>query len=54
LFIILQALAQQENLPELNPETALAMLEQIETNPELLSSIQEFLQQQAEASDNNT
>ncbi|MEI6444082.1 MAG: tetratricopeptide repeat protein, partial [Nostocales cyanobacterium ELA583] len=54
LVSILQALAQQANFPELNTETALAMLEQIETNPELLSSIQEKLQQQVEASDNNT
>ncbi|MDB9454006.1 tetratricopeptide repeat protein [Dolichospermum circinale CS-534/05] len=46
LFSILEALAKQANLPELNTETALTFLEQIENNPELLSFIRESLQQQ--------
>jgi len=54
LFTILEALAQQASLPDLNTETALTLLEQIENNPQLLSSIREYLQQQTEASDNNT
>ncbi|MTJ23301.1 tetratricopeptide repeat protein, partial [Dolichospermum sp. UHCC 0352] len=54
LFGILQVLAQQANLPELNNETALTLLERIENNPELLSSIRESLQQQTEASDGDT
>jgi tetratricopeptide (TPR) repeat protein len=54
LFAILQALAQQANLPELNTKTALTFLDQIENNPDLLSSIREFLQQQTEASDDDT
>jgi tetratricopeptide (TPR) repeat protein len=54
LFTILEALAQQANLPELNTETALTLLEQIENNPDLLSSIRKSLQQQTEASDDNT
>lgn len=54
LFGILHALAQQANLPELNNETALTLLERIENNPELLSSIRESLQQQTDASDDNT
>lgn len=51
---ILQALAQQANLPALNTETTLTLLKMIESNPELLSSIQEYLQQQTEVSDDNT
>ena len=51
---ILQALAQQANFPDLNTETALTLLEMIENNPELLSFIRESLQQQTEASDDNT
>ena len=54
LFSILEALAEQANLPELNTETMLALLEQIENNPDLLSSIRESLQQQTEASDDDT
>ena len=54
LFSILKALAEQANLPELNTETMLALLEQIENNPELLSYIREYLQQQTEASDDDT
>ena len=54
LFAILQALAKQANLPKLNTETMLALLEQIENNPDLLSSIRESLQQQTEASDDDT
>jgi Flp pilus assembly protein TadD len=54
LFGILQALAQQASFPALNNETVLTLLEMIESNPELLSSIREFLQQQIEASDSNT
>jgi len=54
LINILQALAQQANFPELNNETALTLLKIIESNPELLSSIREFLQQQTEASDSDT
>ncbi|OBQ34697.1 MAG: pilus assembly protein PilF, partial [Anabaena sp. CRKS33] len=54
LFTILEALAQQANLPELNTDTALTLLEQIENNPDLLSSIRKSLQQQTEASDDNT
>ena len=46
LFSILEALAEQANLPELNTETMLALLEQIENNPDLLSSIRKSLQQQ--------
>ncbi|AFZ27510.1 Tfp pilus assembly protein PilF [Cylindrospermum stagnale PCC 7417] len=54
LFDILQALAQQAEIPAFNPEVALAMLEKLESNPELLSYIREALQQQTEASDGNT
>ena len=54
LFGILHALAQQANLPELNNETALTLLERIESNPDLLLSIRESLQHQTEASDGNT
>ncbi|WP_016950698.1 tetratricopeptide repeat protein [Anabaena sp. PCC 7108] len=45
LIDILKALVQQANLPALNNETALTLLEMIESNPQLLSSIREFLQQ---------
>jgi Flp pilus assembly protein TadD len=54
LFSVLEALAQQASLPDLNTETALTLLEQIENNPDLLSSIRKSLQQQTEASDDNT
>ncbi|MBO1047233.1 MAG: tetratricopeptide repeat protein [Dolichospermum sp. DEX182a] len=54
LIDILQTLAQQATLPALNDKTALTLLERIESNPELLSSIRESLQQQTEASDGNT
>ena len=54
LINIVQALTQQANLPALNTETALTLLEMIESNPELLSSIRESLQQQTEVSDGNT
>ncbi|PPJ61468.1 tetratricopeptide repeat protein, partial [Cuspidothrix issatschenkoi] len=54
LFAILGSLAEQANIPDLNTETMLALLEQIENNPQLLSSIREYLQQQTEASDDNT
>ncbi|MDB9520783.1 tetratricopeptide repeat protein [Dolichospermum circinale CS-1225] len=54
LFAILQALVKQANFPELNTETMLALLEQIENNPDLLSSIRESLHQQTEASDDDT
>ena len=54
LFTILQALAKQASFPELNTETMLTLLEQIENNPDLLSSIRKSLQQQTEASDDNT
>ncbi|WP_413171640.1 tetratricopeptide repeat protein [Anabaena azotica] len=54
LISILQALAQQANLSALNNKTALTLLEMIENNPELLSSIREYLQQQTEASDDDT
>jgi tetratricopeptide (TPR) repeat protein len=54
LIDILKSLAQQANLPELNNEIALTLLEMIESNPELLSSIREYLQQQTEASDGDT
>ena len=54
LIDILQTLAQQATLPALNDETALTLLERIESNPELLSSIRESLQQQTEVSDDNT
>jgi len=47
LFAILEALAQQASLPDLNTETALTLLEMIESNPELFLSIREYLQQQA-------
>ena len=51
---IIQALAQQANFLAFNKETALTLLERIENNPELLLSIQESLQQQTDASDDNT
>ena len=54
LIDVLQTLAKQANLPALNTETALTLLEMIESNPELLSSIRESLQQQTEVSDGNT
>ena len=54
LIDVLQTLTKQANLPALNTETALTLLEMIESNPELLSSIRESLQQQTEASDGNT
>ncbi|MFN6154366.1 MAG: tetratricopeptide repeat protein [Dolichospermum sp.] len=54
LINILQTLAKQANLPAVNTETALTLLEMIESNPELLSSIRESLQQQTEVSDGNT
>ena len=54
LFSVLEALAQQASLPDLNTETALTLLEQIENNPDLLSFIREYLQRQTEASDDNT
>ncbi|OBQ05357.1 MAG: hypothetical protein AN482_16680, partial [Anabaena sp. LE011-02] len=54
LIDILQTLAQQATLPAVNTETALTLLEMIESNPELLSSIRESLQQQTEVSDGNT
>ena len=54
LIDILQKLAQQANFPAFNTETALTLLERIENNPELLSSIRESLQQQTDASDDNT
>jgi tetratricopeptide (TPR) repeat protein len=54
LIDILQTLAKQANLPAVNTETALTLLEMIESNPELLSSIRESLQQQTEVSDGNT
>ena len=54
LINIPQTLAKQANLPAVNTETALTLLEMIESNPELLSSIRESLQQQTEVSDGNT
>jgi len=54
LIDILQTLAQQATLPELNNETALTLLERIESNPDLLLSIRESLQQQTDASDGDT
>jgi hypothetical protein len=54
LIDILQTLAKQANLPALNTETALTLLKMIESNPDLLSSIRESLQQQTEVSDGNT
>ncbi|MBK1986103.1 ATP-binding protein [Sphaerospermopsis aphanizomenoides BCCUSP55] len=54
LFTILKALARQANLPELNTQAILTLLEMIESNPELLSSIRESLQQQTAASDDDT
>ena len=45
LFAVLDALAQRANLPELNTEIALALLEQIESDPDLLLSIRESLHQ---------
>jgi tetratricopeptide (TPR) repeat protein len=44
LFSVLEALAQQANLPDLNTKTFLVLLEQIENNPQLLSFIREYLQ----------
>ncbi len=43
LFAILGSLAEQANIPDLNTETMLALLEQIENNPQLLSSLREYL-----------
>ncbi|MBD2138438.1 hypothetical protein H6F32_12755 [Anabaena sp. FACHB-1237] len=54
LFNILESLAEQANFADLNTETMLALLKQIENNPKLLSSIREYLQQQTEALDNDT
>jgi hypothetical protein len=54
LLGVLQFLAQQAELPAFNTEVALAMLERLESNPELLSDIREALQQQTEASDDDT
>jgi tetratricopeptide (TPR) repeat protein len=54
LCAILQALTKQANIPDLNTETILVLLDQIENNPNLLSSIRKFLQQQTEASDDDT
>ena len=54
LIYILHTLAQQATLPELNNETALTLLQRIESNPNLLLSIRESLQQQTEASDGDT
>ncbi|HLO87753.1 MAG TPA: tetratricopeptide repeat protein [Nostocaceae cyanobacterium] len=54
LLNILQTLAQQTELPELNTEVALAMLEKLESNPELLSHYREALHSDTEASDDDT
>ena len=54
LLSILQGLAQSANLSLLNTEVQLKLLEQLENNPQILSFIREYLQQQAEASDDNT
>jgi hypothetical protein len=54
LFVILKVLAQPANLPQLNTETMLVMLERLESNPELLSNLREALHQNTEASDDNT
>ncbi len=43
LFDILQALAQQANLPDLDTETMLILLEEIATNPQLLQSLRQAL-----------
>jgi hypothetical protein len=39
----LKALAQQENLPDLDTETMLILLETITTNPQLLQSLRQAL-----------
>ena len=49
LISILQSLAQQAELPELNTEVMLNLLEEICTNPELLHHLQEQLSQPTEA-----
>ncbi len=49
LFSILKALAQQAELPELNTEVMLNLLEAICTNPELLHHLQELLSRPTEA-----
>ena len=54
LINILQALAQQAKIPEFNPDVALAMLENLETDLELLSYIRQALHQQTPLSDSNT
>ncbi|AFZ25223.1 Tfp pilus assembly protein PilF [Cylindrospermum stagnale PCC 7417] len=54
LFRILQALAQQAELTAFNTEVTLTLLQRLESNPELLSSIRQALQQQTEASDGDT
>jgi tetratricopeptide (TPR) repeat protein len=54
LIDVLQTLAQQATLTALNNETALTLLKKIESNPDLLLSIRESLQQQIEVSDGNT
>ncbi|MTJ47137.1 tetratricopeptide repeat protein [Dolichospermum sp. UHCC 0259] len=51
LSYVLHTLAQQANFPVLNTETALILLEMIESNPDLLSFIRELLQQQTKTSD---
>jgi hypothetical protein len=54
LLGIIQSLAQQTNLSELNTEVMLAILERLKSNPELLLYLQEALHQNTEASDDNT
>ena len=44
LFSILEAFAQQANLPYPNTETDLMLLETIATNPQLLQRLREALQ----------
>jgi tetratricopeptide (TPR) repeat protein len=44
LVSILQALAQQAEIPDFNTEVMLMMLEALESNAELLSRVREFLQ----------
>ena len=48
LITILQALAQQKELPQLNEESILMLLDLITTNSELLQNIRLFLQQQTD------
>ncbi len=48
LIEILQALAEQANVPKLNPESALTLLDVMLSNPELLQNLREAIQTDTE------